>query len=468
MTYETATVREMHDALRRKETTAKDLLASARRVIKEKDTSVHACIGLFGTADEDAERADAMIRDGKDSILTGIPIVVKDNICVGGQSVTAASKILEGFRSPYDATVIRRLKDLGATLVCRTNMDEFAMGSSTEHSAYGTTYNPHDMERVPGGSSGGSAALVAMGAAPLALGSDTGGSIRQPASFCGVVGLKPTYGSVSRHGLIALGSSLDVIGPIARNADDAALLFDAIKGGDASYDGTVGFFADENGTCPDKPVIGVPDNLERIGVSEETMRVFRETVREMEGKGYAVRSVSLPDMEKAGAIYYIIQPAEASSNLARFDGIRYGLSVDGDDLWDGYRRTRDAGFGDEVSRRIVIGTYVLSAGYRDAYYVKASAARDRLRQAFADALREVGVIAMPTTPDAAFKAGAVRDPVAMYAEDRLTLQANLSGLPAISVPMRVNGLPRGVQFVAQYGCEETLFACARDVEAARR
>ncbi|MDE0243464.1 MAG: Asp-tRNA(Asn)/Glu-tRNA(Gln) amidotransferase subunit GatA [Candidatus Kaiserbacteria bacterium] len=464
MKYEEADVQQMRRALEDGDVTAKDLLRQARDVIERTNGTLNACVALYESADRDADRADDLLKSGNGSPLTGIPIAVKDNICIEGQPVTAASKILEGFRSPYSATVIEKLQQQGAVLVCRANMDEFAMGSSTEHSVYGTTYNPHDTERVAGGSSGGSAALVASGAVPLALGSDTGGSIRQPASFCGVVGLKPTYGSLSRHGLIALGSSLDVIGPIARTAADAELLFAAARGEDTCYDSTVDSFA--RGSCKEGGVvIGVPDNLDEIGIAKETMAAFEETLDRMKQRGHTVAKVSLAGIEKAGSIYYIIQPAEASSNLARFDGIRYGLSVPGDDLWEGYRKTRSEGFGDEVSRRIVIGTYVLSAGYRDAYYNRAVAARNQLRNIFADALTSVDVIAMPTTPDVAFKEGAMQNPVTMYAEDRLTLQANLTGMPAISVPMHCSGLPRGIQYLANYGCESVLFACAKDTES---
>ena len=463
--YATATVGDMREALDQKEVSAGGLLAEAKRVIAEKDGAVKAFVEVFASAEEDAKRADTMLSEGRGMSLTGIPIAIKDNICIAGNTVTAASKMLEGFVSPYDATVIDRLREQGAVLVGRTNLDEFAMGSSTERSVYGTTYNPHDTERVSGGSSGGSAAAVAMGAVPLALGSDTGGSIRQPASFCGVVGLKPTYGAVSRHGLIALGSSLDVIGPFARNVADAELLFGVLRGEDVPYDSTEGVFADvgQGGGVAAERVIGVPDNLAAIGVSQETLAVFHTLLDDLRGKGYTVQEVSLPIMEKAGAIYYIIQPAEASSNLARFDGVRYGYHEDGADVWGDYIRTRSAGFGEEVSRRIVVGSYVLSAGYYDAYYKKAVAARAAMRRAFLDVLQEVSVLAMPTTPDVAFKEGAIQDPIAMYAEDRLTLQANLTGLPAISVPMSVDGLPRGVQFVGGYGSEEVLFACARDV-----
>ena len=461
MNYETATAQEMHQALIDGATTPADLLAEARRVIREKDGTIRAFIETFDTADEDADRAAAMLQSGNATPLTGIPIAIKDNICIQNSTVTAASKMLEGFVSPYDATVITNLRKQGAILVGRTNMDEFAMGSSTEHSVYGTTYNPHDTTRVSGGSSGGSAAAVAMGAVPLALGSDTGGSIRQPASFCGVVGLKPTYGSVSRHGLIALGSSLDVIGPLARTIDDAALLFDALKGEDTQHDSTLGTLSDTADTPPaPEKTIGIPDNLETIGVSPETLAAFNATIQSLKEKGYTTRAISLPIMEHAGAIYYIIQPAEASSNLARFDGMRYGLHESGDDLWDDYMKTRTTGFGDEVTRRIIVGTYVLSAGYYDAYYKKASEARHAMRAAFLKALETVSVIATPTSPGIAFEEGAIQDAVTMYAEDRLTLQANLTGLPALSVPMQVEGMPRGLQLIGRHNDEKTLFTCA--------
>ena len=462
MKYERATVREMHEELMNGTVTPAELLAEARRVIDERDGDIRAFVEVFDTADADAARASDMIRSGAAVPLTGIPIAVKDNICMENRAVTAASAMLRGFVSPYDATVIARLRACGAVIVGRTNMDEFAMGSSTEHSVYGPTANPHDTRRVPGGSSGGSAAAVAMGAVPLALGSDTGGSVRQPAGFCGVVGLKPTYGSVSRHGLIALGSSLDVIGTFSRTADDAEMLFNAIRTDADGYDSTLGVYADSYAHATEK-ILGVPDTIGNMDISPETREAFTATTRSMERNGWTVRPVSLPLLEYAGAMYYIIQPAEASSNLARYDGVRYGAHTDGGDVWEEYVRTRGAAFGDEVTRRIIIGTHVLSAGYYDAYYGKAAEARDALRGSFLAALKEVSAIAMPTTPDTAFVRGARQDPVSMYAEDRLTLQANLTGLPAISVPMHGEGLPRGVQFIAGYGDEDMLFTCARAV-----
>ena len=465
MKYEKATAKEMHNALIGGDVSAVELLTEAKRVIQEKDGAIKAFIEIFESAEKDAKQADTMIKEGKATPLTGIPIAVKDNICIQDNTVTAASKMLEGFVAPCNATVINHLKKNGAVLLGRTNLDEFAMGSSTEHSVYGTTYNPHDTERVSGGSSGGSAAAVAMGAVPLALGSDTGGSIRQPASFCGVVGLKPTYGAVSRHGLIALGSSLDVIGPIARTTDDAELLFNILKGEEKQYDSTMNIFEETEKVDSTEKIIGIPDNLESIGVSKETLEIFNATIERMKKKGCVIQQVSLPIMEKAGSIYYIIQPAEASSNLARFDGMRYGYHVNDADLWGDYIQTRSKGFGEEVTRRIVVGTYVLSAGYYDAYYKKATEARKVMRRALLEALRKVEVIAMPTTPDIAFKEGAIQDPIAMYAEDRLTLQANLTGLPALSVPMQTEKMPRGIQFIGGYNNEQTLFTYARDIEA---
>ena len=464
MNYQTATVKELHNALISGDITAKSLLDSARKTIKEKDEDVQAFLEVFtDSADEDAKRADEMIAAGKATILTGIPIAIKDNICSEGNSVTCASKILNGFVSPFNSTVVRKLKEQGAVIVGRTNMDEFAMGSSCETSAYKQTKNPNDLEKVPGGSSGGSAACVAAGMVPLALGSDTGGSIRQPASFCGIVGLKPTYGSVSRYGLIALGSSLDVIGPFARNVEDAKILFDAIKDSTCDYDSTCGIYSKNKEEKSSPKTIGVPD-LSSLNISEDMMNAFNNTIDELRNKGHNIVDISLPLMNKAGSLYYIIQPAEVSSNLARFDGMRYGVRVEGDNLWGDYIASRSSGFGDEVIRRIVVGTYVLSAGYYDAYYKKAIAARQALQQSIMEAFKTVDVIMTPTTPDIAFSLNSKKDPLSMYAEDRLTLQANLTGLPAISIPMKVSGLPLGIQILGQYNSEEKLIEYGREIE----
>ena len=464
MNYETATVNELHKALVSREITAVQLLNEAKRVIKEKNPTVQAFLEVFDSAKEDALRADTMIQSNKATPLTGIPIAVKDNIVVSNNKVSAGSKILEGFTSPYDATVVEKLKALGAVIVGRTNMDEFAMGSSTEHSAYTTTKNPLNTLRVPGGSSGGSAAAVAMGAVPLALGSDTGGSVRQPAAFCGVVGLKPTYGSVSRHGLIALGSSLDCIGQFARTVSDAMLLFNMIKGEEKENDSTVCIHENTPKNNQIAKVIGIPSNLSDITMEKEIREAFTKTIQSLGENGHTIKEIHLSTMEKAIPMYYVIQPAEASSNLARFDGVRYGRRAEGSGLWDEYIKSRTQGFGDEVTRRIVIGTYVLSSGYYDAYYKKAVGAREMMRAEYLNALQEVEVIMTPTTPNYAFKINSIQDPLSMYAQDILTLQANLTGLPAISVPMQTNTLPYGVQILGSYNAEDTLHTYAKQFE----
>ena len=463
MHYPTATVTELSEALAQGETTAVALLGEARKVIAKHDGAVRAFVSLYDSADRMAQDADAMRAAGRAGPLTGIPIAIKDNFCVKGEPVTAGSALLEGFTAPYDASVIALLRELGAVLVGRTNMDEFAMGSSTEHSVYGVTRNPHDPDRVSGGSSGGSAAAVAMGAVPLALGSDTGGSVRQPASFCGVYGLKPTYGALSRYGLIALGSSLDVVGLFARTAEDASLLFRALSKED-TFDQTFDRYGQSD--LPKRSIIGVPEELSALSLPETTLARFTAAIESLRSRGSEIRSISLPLLTTAGAMYYIIQPAEASSNLARFDGVRYGRAVRANSLWGDYIASRSEGFGSEVVRRIVVGTHVLSAGYYDAYYRRAEEARALLRSQFLSALKEVSLIALPTTPDVAFSVGAIRDPVAMYAEDRLTLQANLTGLPALSIPLPDEAaLPCALQCIAGYGREDLLFACAQDVAA---
>ncbi len=462
MKYATATVQELADALKNKKVSAVELVQEARRIVAEKDTDIHAFIEIFDDAMEDAQRADKMIAAGKATPLTGIPIAIKDNFCIQGKEVTCASRILEGFRSPYDATVIQKLRDAGAVIFGRTNMDEFAMGSSTEHSIYGTTKNPHDITRVAGGSSGGSAAAVAMGAVPLAIGSDTGGSVRQPASFCGTVGLKPTYGAVSRHGLIALASSLDVVGVFSRNVADAQVLFDTIRDEKNKYDSTINIYA-PNDTTPgvESNKIGVPREMDEIDITPEVAKAYKRALEILQEKGKEIVTIDLPLLHKAASLYYIIQPAEASSNLARFDGIRYGKRGEGEDVWQEYLASRGDGFGSEVVRRIVVGTYVLSAGYYDAYYKTAVQAREAMRKEFLQALHIAPIIVMPTTPGVAFIEGEKKRPTDMYAEDRLTLQANLTGLPAVTVPMQTDGLPIGLQFIGGYHREHELFDCAR-------
>jgi len=404
-------------------------------------------------------------------VLYGMPVAVKDNICTLEFTTTCGSKILEGYRSPYEATVITKLKAAGALIAGKTNCDEFAMGSSTEHSAYGRSLHPLDKTRVPGGSSGGSAALVAAGAVPAALGSETGGSVRQPASFCGVVGIKPTYGRVSRYGLVAFGSSLDQIGAFGRSVHDAARVLSVISGRDP-----------RDATCEDRDplrlptvpeslqgfVIGLPREYFPADLDPAVRRACDRAVRLMKEQGAAVREVSLPHTQYAVPTYYVIAPAEASSNLARFDGVRYGPRAEGaTDVRTLYRRTRGEGFGPEVRRRILVGTYVLSAGYYDAYYLRAQQMRALIVQDFRNAFdRGVDLLFTPTTPSPAFKAGErLADPVSMYLSDIFTVTANLAGLPAISLPIgRVKGLPLGGQFIGQAFLEDEMIEAAYALE----
>jgi aspartyl-tRNA(Asn)/glutamyl-tRNA(Gln) amidotransferase subunit A len=406
-------------------------------------------------------------------VLYGMPVAVKDNICTLEFTTTCGSKILEGYRSPYEATVITKLKAAGALIAGKTNCDEFAMGSSTEHSAYGRVLHPSDKARVPGGSSGGSAALVAAGAVPAALGSETGGSVRQPASFCGVVGIKPTYGRVSRYGLVAFGSSLDQIGVFGRSVHDAARVLSVISGRDA-----------RDATCEDRDplrlptvpeslqgfVIGLPREYFPADLDPAVRRACDRAVRLMKELGAAVREVSLPHTAYAVPTYYVIAPAEASSNLARYDGVRYGPRFDGAaDIRALYRATRGEGFGPEVRRRILVGTYVLSAGYYDAYYRRAQQMRALVAQDFRNAFdRGVDLLFTPTTPTPAFKAGEkVNDPVAMYLSDIFTVTANLVGLPGLSLPIgRVKGLPIGGQFIGQAFLEDEMLEAAYALERA--
>ena len=437
------------------EITVSELVREVKKTIEEKN-SINAFIEVYDV-DEEVKKAEEMINSGKQKPLTGIPIGIKDVLCMDGKEITSGSKILKGYVAPYDATVIEKLKDQGAILIGRTNMDEFAMGSSTEYSSYGPTKNPVDEERSPGGSSGGSAAAVASGMVPLAIGTDTGGSIRQPASFCGIVGLKPTYGSVSRYGLISLGSSLDVIGCFARNVEDTKMFFEAIKDDGDNYDSTIGIHPFSNSS--NKKIIGVVEGFDNVNSKD-----FDNTIEKLKESGYEIKTLKIELINKASSIYYIIQPAEASSNLARFDGIRYGDFVEGDDLWGGYINTRTQGFGDEVKRRIILGTYVLSSGYYDAYYRKAVKAREKLKEEFSKALSEVDVIMMPTTLDVAFKRGEKVDAVSMYEEDKLTYQANLTGLPAISVPVNKEGLPLGMQIIGNYNNEDLILEYAGVIE----
>ncbi|MEX0933121.1 MAG: Asp-tRNA(Asn)/Glu-tRNA(Gln) amidotransferase subunit GatA [Candidatus Paceibacterota bacterium] len=399
--------------------------------------------------------------------LAGLAVAIKDNILYEGHHASAGSKILENYVAPYSSTVVERLLDAGAVIVGRTNMDEFAMGSSTENSAYKKTKNPHDLTRVPGGSSGGSAAAVAEGLVPLAFGTDTGGSVRQPAAFCGVVGFKPSYGAISRYGLIAMGSSLDQAGILTLSVKEARTAFNVVRGRDVRDSTSIDI--DEE-VAPVR-TIGIPRNLiEREGIDSDVLENFNRAMDALASGGYTIQDVDIEHVEKSLAIYYVVMPAEVSSNLARYDGVRYGKSVATDTLFELYSKSRGEGFGDEVRRRIMLGTYVLSAGYSDAYYRKAQALRGVIRKGFDTAFETVDVIATPTTPTPAFKIGErTNDPLAMYLADIFTVPASITGLPAISIPSGTveregKALPLGLQFIAPYKKDLSLFTLGQDSE----
>jgi aspartyl-tRNA(Asn)/glutamyl-tRNA(Gln) amidotransferase subunit A len=410
----------------------------------------------------DARRASGSVR----SPLDGIPVAIKDLMVQEGEPCTCASRILEGFVAPYQGTVVAKLQAAGAVIVGRTNMDEFAMGSSNEHSIYGVARNPWDVARTPGGSSGGSAAAVAAGIVPIAFGSDTGGSIRQPASHCGVVGLKPTYGRVSRYGLVAFASSLDQIGPFARTASDCALALQAVAGHDAADSTSLPEAVPDFGAALSGDVaglvIGLPREYFAEGADQGVLARVREAVAELERAGAKTREVSLPHASHAIATYYLIATAEASSNLARYDGVKFGRRAEARSLGEMYRRTRSEGFGAEVKRRILLGTYVLSAGYYDAYYRKAMQVRTLLRRDFEQAFRGCDLIATPTAPEVAFRVGSkTSDPLKMYLSDIYTVSANLAGIPGLSVPCGfANDLPVGLQLLGRPLDEATLLRVA--------
>jgi aspartyl-tRNA(Asn)/glutamyl-tRNA(Gln) amidotransferase subunit A len=453
---------------------AVDVLEHHLAVIDAGEESIHA-FNLVTTelARSQARAVDADVAAGRDpGPLAGVPVALKDNMCTRGVPTTCSSRILEGWLPPYDATVVTRLRDAGALLIGKTNMDEFAMGSSTESSAFGATHNPHDTSRVPGGSSGGSAAAVAAGFAPLALGSDTGGSIRQPAALCGVVGMKPTYGTVSRYGLVAFASSLDQIGPFATSVADAALLFDVIGGHDPLDSTSL--------NRPTPRVLSVlDDGVEGMtvgmltefldGAAPDVVARVNQAAEALAAAGARVEEVSVPEVTLGLSAYYLIAPGEASSNLARYDGVRYGLRVDAEDTVAMNTASRSAGFGAEVKRRIMLGTYVLSAGYMDAYYNQALRVRTRIIEGFAAAYAHCDVLLGPTAPTTAFALGdKVDDPLTMYLSDVCTIPSNLAGHPAVSVPFGPggDGLPVGVQLLGPALSEGTLFQVAAVVEAA--
>jgi aspartyl-tRNA(Asn)/glutamyl-tRNA(Gln) amidotransferase subunit A len=467
-----STALEIRDAIVRGVITARAACEQALERIRTIDPSLHAF--QLVEPERALARADAIDRLGKPAgPLHGVPIALKDNIAVRGMRTTAGSRILEEYVSPFDATVVAKLEQAGAVIVGKTTCDEFAMGSSTENSAFGPSKNPWATDRIPGGSSGGSAVAVAAGLTPLALGSDTGGSIRQPAALCGCVGMKPTYGRVSRYGLIAFASSLDQIGPFARTVADAALLLEAISGADA-HDATA-----SSQPVPDFSAalaagaaglrIGVPRHLLEQGIDTGVLSAFDESLRACERLGATVTSIDLPHSRFAIPVYYLVATAEASSNLARYDGVRYGMRTRVATLGAMYDKTRSAGFGAEVKRRIVLGTYVLSSGYYDAYYLKAQQVRTLIRRDFERALESVDAIAVPTSPIPAFKLGErTADPLQMYLADVFTVSAPLAGLPAISVPcgFTQDKLPVGLQLTGRQWDEATLLRLAHAYERA--
>jgi len=469
--------RQTADDIRTGRRSAVDVVTATLETIASTDTRLQAFLTVTGeraldtAARVDADRARGA---GLDRPLLGVPIAVKDNLCTAGVRTTAASRVLADYVPPYSATVVTRLEEAGAIIIGKTNLDEFSMGSSTEHSAFGATRNPWDESRTPGGSSGGSASAVAAGLVPAALGSDTGGSIRQPAAFCGLVGLKPTYGRVSRYGLIAFASSLDQVGPMTRTTADAALLLEAIAGHDP-----------HDATSSQEPVpdlrtamgrgvaglrIGVPRDLLREGVDAGVLQGFESALARWTNAGAVLVDITLPHTAHAVPVYYLIATAEASSNLSRYDGVRYGARAPltrEQGLRDAYALTRAQGFGDEVKRRIMLGTYVLSHGYYDAYYLKAQQVRTLLRRDYDEAFGRCDVVAMPTTPSPAYRLGEkTGSPLQMYLEDIFTVSANLTGLPAISAPagLTPDGLPVGVQLMGRMFDEGTLLAAAQVLE----
>lgn len=467
------TVAQARKFLDQREISALELLEAHLEQVARLEPRLHAFITV--TADgarRQARAADQRLDRCEGTLLTGIPIALKDVLCTVDAPTTAGSRILEGFRSPYDATVVARLRAQDAVFIGKTNTDEFAMGSSTENSAYGPTRNPWDLDRVPGGSSGGSAAAVAAGEAMVALGSDTGGSIRQPAGFCGVVGLKPTYGRVSRYGLVAFASSLDQIGPFGRSVEDVALLLQAIAGYDPADSTSVNLPVPDYREALTGEIhglrIGIPAEYRVPGMDPEVERVVERALHILEELGAELVPVSLPHTEYALASYYVIAPSEASANLARYDGVKYGLSLPGETLLDRYLTTRGQGFGPEVKRRIMLGTYALSAGYYEAYYVKAQKVRTLIKRDFDRAFELVDVVAAPTSPTVAFRLGErTADPLQMYLSDIFTIPANMAGIPAIAVPCGfAHDLPVSIQFMARPFDEPTLLRVAYAYEQA--
>ena len=467
------TIHELQEKIKAGKTTSTEIVQAVFRRIDAVEKDVHAYILLTREkALEGAAHADEEIKKGNIKTLTGIPIALKDLLCTKGVTTTCASHILHNYVPPYDATVVEKLRDAGAVFTGKTNMDEFAMGSSTETSYFGITKNPWDLERIPGGSSGGSAAAVVADECIASIGSDTGGSIRQPAALCGVVGMKPTYGRVSRYGLVAFASSLDQIGPFTKDVEDCAIMMNILAGYDPRESTSVPVDVPDYRQFLSRGIggwkVGIPKEYFIEGIDAEVRDAIQQTIKVIEGMGAKCIEVSLPHTEYCLAVYYIIAPAEASSNLARYDGVKYGFrSLDGRDLMEMYKKSRSAGFGAEVKRRIMLGTYVLSSGYYDAYYKKASQVRALIKQDFDEAFKQCDVLLTPTTPTPAFKIGEkTDDPLQMYLSDIFTISTNLAGIPGMVVPCGFTraGLPVGVQFLAGHFEEGKLIQIAAAYE----
>ena len=463
-------INQLHQGLIKKEFSSQEITKEFLKQIEKKNKEIFAYLSVSQeSALAQAKKVDALIAEKKEiPLLAGIPTAIKDVIMIEGEKCTGASKILADYTASFSATVIKKLEDQGAVILGKTNLDEFAMGSSTENSAFGVTRNPHDLERVPGGSSGGSAAAVAGDMCAYSLGSDTGGSIRLPASFCGTVGFKPSYGRVSRYGLMAFASSLDQIGPLTKTVADAKIVYNAIKGKDP-LDSTSVEVKDKEEKMNIKGLkIGVPKEYFVKGMDPEVEKVIKETIKRYEQEGAIIKEISLASTTYALPVYYIIATSEASSNLARYDGIKYGSSKtkDSNNLLDVYLQSREEGMGEEVRRRIMLGTYVLSAGYYDAYYIKAQKLRNIIKQDFAQAFREVDVIMAPVSPTVAFKIGdKTADPMSMYLADIYTISVNLAGLPAMSLPCgEAHGLPVGLQIIGPEFAENKIFSVGQMLE----
>jgi aspartyl-tRNA(Asn)/glutamyl-tRNA(Gln) amidotransferase subunit A len=461
------TIEKAHESLTKGDFTVTELVTAYLDVIKEKNKEINAYLEVYGDVLIQAKHAEEIFQNGTATLMTGIPIALKDNMLFEGHIASASSKILENYKATYDSGIVKQLKNEGVVFLGRTNMDEFAMGSSTETSAYGNTKNPLDITRVPGGSSGGPVAAVAMDGALVALGSDTGGSIRQPAAFCGLVGLKPTYGAVSRFGIISMGSSLDQVGPFGKTVRDAEILFNAINAFDKN-DSTSIKMEDRIKPSPLKKKIGVPRSfLSTDGTDRDILKNFEESCKKLEEAGYEIVDVSLPLIKYSLAVYYIICPAEVSSNLARYDGIKYGLSSEEQKLYDVYTKSRGKGFGKEVRRRVLLGTFILSHGYFDAYYNKAVKVKEEIKKELTKAFEEVDAIITPTSPFMPFKFGEkLNNPISMYLSDLFTVPANIAGIPAISIPSGKNeeGLPFGLHIMAPFLREDILFTIGKDFE----